>query len=42
LSYRLEAYDWTPFTEEELLDRLERLMETNENERGMRSHVQAV
>jgi hypothetical protein len=34
-------YDWTPFTEEELLDRLERLMEAGEQERGMWSHAQA-
>jgi hypothetical protein len=34
-------YDWTPFTEEELLDRLERLMETSDGEHGMWTHAQA-
>lgn len=30
-------FDWTPFTEEELLDRLEKLMEPSEEENSLRS-----
>jgi hypothetical protein len=32
-------FDWTPFSEEELVDRLEKLMETNKEEKSRHGHL---